>query len=170
MQGTETMAEDDLKSFDVVFECDASGVGKMRCEMDVRLVVPETIEWDMASDEHGYHGGDGSAPLPIAYFTAGLTSCLMTQMRAFAKRLRIDIANPKISCRCEWVATQRGREPYESAPKGIYMDIMMDCEAPLEDQLRLIEAAKKGCFIEAMLTPQNNIVHRLRTADGWVDC
>ncbi|MEK9832582.1 MAG: hypothetical protein VW453_08305, partial [Rhodospirillaceae bacterium] len=70
------MAEDDVKSFDVAFECDATGVGKMRCEMDVRLMVPEVIEWEMASDEYGFHGGDGSAPLPIAYFIAGLTSCL----------------------------------------------------------------------------------------------
>ena len=53
------MAEDDLKSFDVAFEWDATGVGKMRCEMDVRLMVPELIEWEMASDEYGFHGGDG---------------------------------------------------------------------------------------------------------------
>ena len=37
----------------------------------------------MASDEYGFHVGDGTAPLPIAYFIAGLTSCLMTQMRDF---------------------------------------------------------------------------------------
>ena len=43
------MAEDDIKSFDVAFECDATAVGKMRCEMDVRLMVPEVIEWQMAS-------------------------------------------------------------------------------------------------------------------------
>jgi uncharacterized OsmC-like protein len=163
-------AVDDIKSFDVAFECDATAVGKMRCEMDVRLMVPEVIEWEMASDEYGFHGGDGSAPLPIAYFIAGLTSCLMTQMRAFSKRLRVDIENAKIFCRCEWVAIQKGRAPYESAPKSIHMDISMDSDASLEDQLRLIEAAKKGCFIEAMLTPQNNITHRLKTADGWVDC
>lgn len=75
------MASDDVKSFEVAFECDATGVGSMRCEMDVRLMVPEVIEWEMASDEYGFHGGDGTAPLPIAYFIAGLTSCLMTQMR-----------------------------------------------------------------------------------------
>jgi uncharacterized OsmC-like protein len=164
------MAEDDIKTFDVAFECDATGVGKMRCEMDVRLAVPQVIEWEMASDEYGFHGGDGTAPLPIAYFIAGLTSCLMTQMRAFSKRLRIDIKNPKISCRCEWVATQRGRNPYESAPKSIAMDISFDTASPVEDRLRLIDAAKKGCFIEAMLTPQNQISHRLKIEDGWVDC
>jgi hypothetical protein len=94
----------------------------------------------------------------------------MTQMRAFSRRLRVDIENPKIACRCEWVATQRGREPYESAPKSIAMDISFDTDAPLEDQLRLIEAAKKGSFIEAMLTPQNETAHWLKTPDGWVDC
>ena len=162
------MADDDVKTFAVAFECDAIGVGKMRCEMDVRLVVPQVTEWELASDEYGFHGGDGTVPLPIAYFIAGLTSCLMTQMRAFSRQLRVDIENPKISCRCEWEATQKGREPYESAPRSITMDISFDTDSPVEDRLRLIEATRKGCFIEAMLTPQNEIAHRLKTEDGWV--
>ena len=161
------MASDDVKSFEVAFECDATGVGSMRCEMDVRLMVPEVIEWEMASDEYGFHGGDGTAPLPIAYFIAGLTSCLMTQMRAFSKRLRVDITDPKISCRCEWVATQKGRAPYKSAPKSIAMDISFETESPLEDQLRLIEAAKKGCFIETTLMQGLEVGHRLQIDGDW---
>ena len=82
----------------------------------------------------------------------------------------MDITDPKISCRCEWIATQKGRAPYESAPKSITMDISFDTDSPVADRLRLIEAAKKGCFIEAMLTPQNEIKHRLKTEDGWIDC
>ena len=62
------------------------------------------------------------------------------------------------------------RDSYESAPKSIALDISFDTDASLNDQLHLIEVAKKGCFIEAMLTPQNEIAHRLKTSDGWVDC
>ena len=162
------MADQDLKTFEVAFECDARAVGKMRCEMDVRLVHPEQLEWEFASDEYGFHGGDGTAPLPIAYFMAGLTSCLMTQFRAFSKRLRVDISDVHIHCRCEWEATMRGREPYVSAPKSVNMDLTVDSEAPLEDIKRVVDAAKKGCFIEQMMNQQNDIGHRLKVGDEWV--
>ncbi|NNE84502.1 MAG: OsmC family protein [Alphaproteobacteria bacterium] len=162
------MTDQDIKTFDVIFECDARAVGKMRCEMDVSLVHPEKLSWEMASDEYGFHGGDGTAPLPIAYFMAGLTSCLMTQFRAFAKRLRVDIRDVSIHCRCEWQATQRGREPYESAPKSINMDLTVDSDASFEDVKRVIDAAKKGCFIEQMMNQQNDIGHRLKVGDEWV--
>lgn len=56
------MSDQDIKTLEVVFECDARAVGKMRCEMDVRLLVPEQLEWEFASDEYGYHGGEGTAP------------------------------------------------------------------------------------------------------------
>ena len=162
------MTDQDLKTFEVAFECDARAVGKMRCEMDVRLVHPEKLAWEFASDEYGFHGGDGTAPLPIAYFMAGLTSCLMTQFRVFAKRLRVDISDVQIHCRCEWEATMRGREPYVSAPKSVNMDITVDSEAPFDDVKRVIDAAKKGCFIEQMMNEKIDIGHRLKVGDDWV--
>ncbi|NKB48720.1 MAG: hypothetical protein GKS02_05065 [Alphaproteobacteria bacterium] len=162
------MTDQDIKTLEVVFECDARAVGKMRCEMDVRLLVPEKLEWEFASDEYGYHGGEGTAPLPIAYFMAGLTSCLMTQVRAFAKRLRVDIRDVNINCRCEWEATMRGREPYVSKPKSINMDLVVDSDESFEDIVRVIDAAKKGCFIEQMMNQQNDIGHRLKVGDEWV--
>ena len=105
----------------------------------------------MAADETGFQGGDGSAPLPMAYFMAGLTSCLMTQLRAFAKKMRIDIQNAVVNCHAEWDATIEGRDPYVAAPRGVRMDIEFDSDAPVAERLRLIEAAKKGCFIEAIV-------------------
>lgn len=164
----EQMSDQDVKTFDVIFECDARAVGKMRCEMDVRLMHPEILEWQFASDEYGFHGGDGSAPLPIAYFMAGLTSCLMTQFRAFAKRLRVDFRDVQIHCRCEWQASMRGREPYVSAPRSVTMDLTVDSDAPFEDLKRLIAAAKQGCFIEQMIKGSVDIGHRLKVGDQWV--
>jgi len=163
------MSNDQSHTFSVVFDCNGNAVGKFRNEMKVRLVEPELIEWDMASDEHGFHGGDGTAPMPISYFTAGLTSCFMTQVRAFAKRMRIPIDGLRVYCRCEWSGTQTGRDPYVSAPESFHMDIELDSDAPLDDQKRLIDTAQKGCFIEAMMRQPNIITHRLKTDDGWVD-
>ena len=158
---------DDLKRFEVKFDCDARAVGKMRCEMDVRLTHPEKLEWQMASDEYGFHGGDGSAPLPIAYFMAGLTSCFMTQFRAFSKRLRLDYDDVRVHCECDWEAVQQGRDPYESSPKRIEMEIAVESTAALDDVVRVIAAAKKGCFIEQMMNIP--ISHRLNYQGAWHD-
>jgi uncharacterized OsmC-like protein len=163
------MNDQDIKKFRVVFDCDARAVGKMRCEMDVRLLYPEKMQWEFASDEYSFHGGDGTAPLPIAYFMAGLTSCLMTQFRAFAKRLRVEIKDVKIHCECEWEAVQTGREPYESSPKSISMDLIVTSDSTLEEIKKVIEAAKKGCFIEQMMNKQNEIKHRLKVGDDWIN-
>ena len=50
------MAAANEHTFSIVFDCNGNAVGKFRNEMTVRLVEPELIEWEMASDEHGFHG------------------------------------------------------------------------------------------------------------------
>jgi len=35
--------------------------------------------------------------------------------------------------------------------------------------LELVEAAKKGCFLEQTLGRENTIRHRIKTDGGWVD-
>jgi len=60
----------------------------------------------MASDEDGFHGGDGTAPLPLAYLAMGTTSCLMTQFRAFAKRLCLTVSDVEMAYGFRWEARQ----------------------------------------------------------------
>lgn len=62
----------------------------------------------MASDEDGFHGGDGTAPLPLAYLAMGTTSCLITQFRAFAKRLRLTVFDVEMASGFRWEARQIG--------------------------------------------------------------
>lgn len=160
---------DEITKRRVVFDASGSITGKMRNEMVVRVTDPEEHSWEMASDEYAFHGGDGTAPLPIAYFVAGLASCLMTQIRVFAKRLRIDLKDLEVYCRCEWELTQKGRDPYVTAPVGFSFDIEIDSDAPREDIVRLIDVSKQACFIEQTLSRPNVIAHRLKTQDGWLD-
>mgnify|MGYP003626561389 CR=1 FL=1 len=164
------MPDDQIRTFQSVFDCEARAVGdRFRSDMTVTLHKPEYLQWELSADEYGFQGGDGSAPVPMAYFMAGLTSCLLTQLRVFARRLRIDISDAKVSCHAEWEASARGRDPYVAMPKSVHMDIEFDSAAPLADRQRLIDAAKGGCFIEAILREPMNITHRLKTEAGWVD-
>ena len=93
--------------FDVIFECDAVNPGRMRTDMKVRMLEPDPFEYDLATDEMGFHGGDGSAPTPLMLFAGGLTACLMTQLRAFSKRLKVDVGEIKLATRLHWQGFQK---------------------------------------------------------------
>ena len=57
------------KRFDVEFEGSGRATGKMRNDISVTFkTMGETFE--LATDEGGFHGGDGTAPPPLALFTA----------------------------------------------------------------------------------------------------
>ena len=162
------MTDQKLKTFNVIFEGKARSSGRMRCDVVVDFVTTGE-SFSMATDEGTIHGGENTAPPPLALFTGALTGCLMTQIRAFAKRLRIPIRGVEMSTRLHWQAEQYGREPYVGSPVGFHLDIDIDSDAPPEDIVRLLDAARKGCFLEVTLDRANVITHRLRLNDEWVD-
>ncbi len=151
----------------VQFDCTGRAVGKMRNELDVRMVQPMQEQFQLASDEGPFHGGDASAPPPLALFVAGLTGCIMTQVRAFAKRLGVPLNDLTVDVRVQWDWAARDRV-YETAPRSFEVDLNIDSDAPLADQLALIDSARKGCFIEQTLGRSNTINHRLKQGDAWV--
>lgn len=158
----------DVKTFEIVFEGRGAASGKMRNDIQVNWPA-QGESFELATDEGPFHGGDGTAPPPLALFTAGLIGCLMTQIRAFSKRLKIPVDGLAVSAQLRWKGEQIGREPYVSAPLGFGLDVEMQSSASREDQIRLLEAAKKGCFIEQTLAVGNVVTHRLKTEDGWID-
>lgn len=161
--------EGEERVFDVIFTCDAHNPGKMRTDMRARMIAPDEMVFELASDEGAFHGGGGSAPTPLMLFSAGLASCLMTQLRAFSKRLRIEVGAMTVRTHLHWRGRQRGRDPYVTEPVGFSIDIEMETSAPIEDRVRLIEAAKKGCFVEQTLARPNEIAHRLKVGEEWLD-
>jgi len=152
---------------EVVFTCSGTATGKMRNELDVKMTEPMLERFAMATDEGPFHGGDASAPPPLAHFISGLTGCIMTQLRAFAKRMDVTIDALHVDARIVWQWTPKGRI-YETAPKSFEIDILLDSPDPLEAQHALIAAARKGCFVEQTLGQQNTIRHRLKTDGGFL--
>lgn len=154
--------------FDVVFEAQGSNTSKFRndCTVHLRGAAPRTDF--LPSDEGAYHGGDGTAPYPLAYFVSGLTTCLMTQLRAFAKRLGIDVADFTVNCEARWQAVMEStNDPYESRGVGFLLDIDLKGDASVEEKKRLIAAATKGCFVEVIVQP-GLIKHRLKVGGEWI--
>ncbi len=156
------------KKFDVIFEGTGTSSGKMR--NDISVTWPAMKEsFELATDEGAFHGGDGTAPPPLALFTAALTGCLMTQIRAFSKRLEIPIGEVVVNARLHWEGEQVGNDPYVTNPVGFSLDVDLGSDASSRDQHRLLEAAKKGCFIEQTLAKGLVVDHRLRIGEAWQD-
>jgi uncharacterized OsmC-like protein len=82
----------DLHTVDIVFDAKARTLGKMKSEVTITSQF-SNFSVTLETDEGKLHGGDASAPMPLHYFAAGEVACLMTQMKAFAKRLRIPVEN-----------------------------------------------------------------------------
>lgn len=153
----------------VQFNCSGTATGKMRNDLSVTMAQPFAEgPWELATDEGSFHGGDATAPPPLALFVAGLTGCLMTQIRAFAKRMGVELTGLNTEVRVKWNWTAKDRF-YETAPEAFEIDVLIESPASTTVIAALIEAAKRGCFIEQTLGQRNTIRHRLKTEDGWID-
>lgn len=146
----------------VTFTCSGQAVGKMRNVLAVTMREPLEEHFMLATDEGPFHGGDATAPSPLALFVGGLTGCLMTQLRAFAKRMDVTIDDLCVETTVRWGWVPKDRI-YETLPKSFDIEIALDSP----DQVALIEAARKGCFIEQTLGQTNRITHRIRTETGF---
>lgn len=156
----------DRERMQVQFNCHGTAVGKMRNDLAVSMVQPFQESFDLATDEGPFHGGDASAPPPLALFVGGLTGCIMTQVRAFSKRLGVQLDDLHVDVRVIWNWQKTGKT-YETAPESFEIDIDIDSPNSRQDILKLINASKKGCFIEQTLAQPNVVRHRIKAADGW---
>lgn len=155
-------------SFDVIFDAEGVNSAKFRNDVSVHLRGAYAVSYELPTDEGGIHGGDGSAPYPLAYFSSALTACVMTQIRAFSRRLGVPVERFTVDTRCHWKAHQTGSEPYISSPVAFTVDVDMQGDVPDADKLRVLAAAEKGCFIEQSLKP-GLVKHRLKSGDSWID-
>jgi uncharacterized OsmC-like protein len=152
----------------VTFKCAGNATGKMRNDLDVRMVEPFEEQFTMATDEGPFHGGDATAPPPLALFVGGLTGCIMTQLRAFAKRMDVIIDDLQVETTVKWKWMPKGRI-YETAPESFDIDILLRSPSETKRQIELVNAAKKGCFIEQTLSVPNTITHRIKTDQGFIN-
>lgn len=165
---SDTATDSDIRTVDIIFDAKARTLGRMKNEVTVTSRY-SNLTVTLQTDEGKLHGGGGEAPMPIHYFAAGVVTCLMTQMKAFAKRLRIPLDDLSMSAVFHWQLQQQGRDPYVAEPVGFTIDIEPVSDAAPDDLKRLVAAAKEGCFAEKALTQAVAIGHRLKLGDDWVE-
>ena len=154
------------KSFTLRFTGNATNKGSMRNDIDVSFEsMNETFK--LATDEGAFHGGKGTAPPPLALFTASLCGCIMTQIKAFGKKLKIEVNEIEIHASMEWQGEVLEEGPYKASCDGYNLDIDIISDEPIERKKELLEAAINGCFIEASLEPEI-VKHRLEDKENLV--
>lgn len=151
--------------FNVHFTAEGVCVGKLRNEVNLTAHEPFQVQRMLATDEGIFQGGEDTSPTPLEFFLTGLVGCLMTQIRVFAKRIKVDVKDVKVDCRAKWQALPDPVGPYRGEPAGfeIYIDVTSDSDPARVSEL--VSAARRGCFVEQTLSQANKISHQL-TVNG----
>lgn len=147
--------------FNVHFTAEGVCVGKLRNEVTLTAVQPFQVTRMLATDEGTFQGGEDTAPTPLEFFLTGLVGCLMTQIRVFAKRLKVDVEDVRVDCRAKWEALPDAVGPYQGRPVGFEIDVDVTSTSDPDQVAELISAARRGCFVEQTLSQANEIVHSL---------
>ncbi|NPD21547.1 OsmC family protein [Alterinioella nitratireducens] len=132
--------------FDVEFRSYGVCVGKLRNEVTNEALTPFQVRRMLPTDEGRFQGGENTAPTPLEYFLTGLVGCLMTQIRVFARRLSVDVADLEVGCNAKWEALRDAVGPYQARPVGFDIDISLISDAPEEKVQELIAASKRACL------------------------
>ena len=149
-------------SFEVRFRYTGQAVGKMRNEVTVVGEVPRgNGTYEIATDEGAQLGGDATAPTPLHYFTAALTGCLMTQIRAFARRLGVDLRGLSIEGTTSWRAEVADDRTHQAGWPAFEVDVHVDSPSAAEAVHALVQAARRACFVEQTLAPGVIAAHRV---------
>jgi uncharacterized OsmC-like protein len=101
----------------VIFSVRGEPTGRMRNELTVTMVKPEDKTYELPTDEGKFHGGEDTAPAPLSYFAAAWAGCVMTQIRAFAKRLGVQLDHLGVTANLEWSATMHADGTYDADPQ-----------------------------------------------------
>ena len=157
---------EDAPLFEVEFHSTGRCVGKLRNEVTNEAISPFKVTRVMATDEGKLQGGEDTAPTPLEYFQTGLVGCLMTQLRVFAKKLRVDISDLEVVCVAKWEALRDENAPYYARPVSFEISIDVKSDAAPDKIEDLVAASKRACFVEATLTQANTIDHSLRINGG----
>ena len=114
--------------------------------------------FSFSSDEPPSLGGRQAHPLPLAYFTASIGLCAMTQIVRFADQMRIrvdDVTGTVISLWDRSGSVLAGT--VESRCVGFSMDLDVRSPAPGDHVAALVQNAHAGCFAEQALLGSTTI-------------
>ncbi len=127
---------------------EATSLENMRKVADVVIEHPQGSRFRIICDEGPYLGGDDSAPPPLAYYSAALAFCLLTQLSRYAtvKKLKID----KLNLRQEMRFAMEGsiiQGTLTGRGVNVVTHIDIKSDEPEERIRKMLEVGENSCFI-----------------------
>ena len=98
-------------------------------------------------DEPVERGGDGLAPSPMAYFTAGAAACLTSHITQSAGFLETHYTSLEVEATVLWDNRHKfGIADLTQASLGIIYNIYIASDEPEEKLVALLKHAEDGCY------------------------
>lgn len=137
-----------VQNREVVLVTEASALENMRKVADVRVEHPKGSTFRIVCDEGPCLGGDDSAPPPLAYLSAALAFCLLTQLSRYAtvKKLRID----SVRLRQETRFAMDGsivKGTLSGRGVGVVTHVDVQSDEPAEAIRTMLEIGEQSCFV-----------------------
>ena len=133
---------------EVVLKLEAESLDNMRKQATVRIEQPKGSTFQIICDEGPYLGGDDSAPAPLAYYSASIAFCLLTQLSRYATIKKLSIRSMKLSQETRF-AMEGSVVKGTLAGRGVEVVTHLDIESdePEETIRKMIEVGQNSCFI-----------------------
>ena len=133
---------------EVVLVVEAKSLDNMRKQATVSIEHPRGSSFEITCDEGPYLGGDDSAPPPLAYFSASLAFCLLTQLSRYQAIKKLAIGDMRI-----WQETRFSMEGSaiagSLAGKGVEVvtHVEIDSDEPEEVIREMLRVGENSCFV-----------------------
>tara|TARA_R110002049_G_scaffold27321_4_gene94475 strand:- start:15001 stop:15564 length:564 start_codon:yes stop_codon:yes gene_type:complete len=145
---------------EVVLKVEAESLDNMRKQATVRIDQPKGSTFQIICDEGPYLGGDDSAPPPLAYYSASIAFCLLTQLSRYATVRKLNIHSMKLSQETRF-AMEGSVVKGTLTGRGVEVVTHLDIESdePEETIRQMIEVGKNSCFIhQSIMNPVPSII------------
>lgn len=114
-------------------------------ELAVQCIRPAGSRFVFLSDDSSDMGGKDRAPNGLAYLSAGVAFCFMTQLGRYAEIKKHDLTGYRLV----QDTTFKPGEPYEPAAFPVDTFVCLDSGNPPEDNLQLVHMGEQTCYLHA---------------------
>ncbi|HIE21489.1 MAG TPA: hypothetical protein EYP73_02675 [Acidimicrobiia bacterium] len=124
-------------------------VGGMRTECDVQLLKPIGSTFRFQCDETGINGGEEQAPQPLAYLTAGIGFCFMTQLGRYAHIIKRPLGGYAIVQDNSFGSSDESGGWTSAGPTQTHVFVKGDPGAEIGTDL--VTMGERTCFLHAAM-------------------
>lgn len=133
--------------------CEARSVENMLMETVIHLYKPIGSSFRFVCDESELYGGKGQAPPPLAYVSAGIGFCYMTQLGRYATIAKHPLDSYRIAQHTSFPFDGNLEDGTRSAGTGpVDTQVFLEADySDATDATKLVDMGQQTCFLHAAM-------------------